>query len=119
MDSPRFFCDEDVSKNLIEALRKSEPAIDLLCVGEAVAPPLGTKDPDLLLAAEALGRIFLSNDRQSLPGHLIRHYAMGHQTHGIILMRTGHSTFAFMDEILLRWAATTSDEWLDRMQYIP
>ncbi len=39
MDSPRFFCDEDVSKNLIEALRKSEPAIDLLCVGEAVRHP--------------------------------------------------------------------------------
>jgi hypothetical protein len=46
-----------VSGVLIRALRYHEPTMDLLCIGEAGAPPRGALDPDVLLAAESLGQV--------------------------------------------------------------
>jgi hypothetical protein len=34
-------------------------------------------------------------------------------------MRRGFTLEEYRDEILLIWGATTADEWIDRIQYIP
>jgi hypothetical protein len=54
-----FLADEDVSHDLIKALRSLEPTLDILAVGEPGAPAKRTLDPDLLLFAEASGRTLL------------------------------------------------------------
>jgi hypothetical protein len=118
MSSPCFLGDENVPAELFAALRQ-QPGLDLLVVGEPGAPPLGTQDPDLLLAAEALGRLLLSMDRRTMPQHLADHFAAGHHTAGVALIRGGFTLAQVAQDILMIWSASTAAEWVDRTDYIP
>src|SRR5262245_1608535 len=119
MSRPRFLCDEDQHPGLMAALRQLAPTLDVIRVGDPGAPQRGTLDPDLLLASEGLGRGLVSADKRTLPGHLIDHFAAGHHTAGVILLRGGYSLGRFAQEIVAQWAATTADEWVDRTIYLP
>ena len=66
MSQVRFLFDECTANVLIDGLQRREPAIDAIRVGQPGAPPRGTKDPDLLLAAESLGRTLVTNDRDAV-----------------------------------------------------
>jgi hypothetical protein len=115
----KLLVDECTDPVLLSALRQSEPAIDVIRVGDPGAPPLGTKDPDLLIAAEALGRVLATNDRRTMSRHLVAHYAAGRHTAGVMLMREGFPLAGYVQAILQYWNTTTADEWIDRTVYIP
>jgi hypothetical protein len=115
----RFLADECVPAELVSALRLHEPNMDVLAVGEAGAPRRGTLDPDLLLVAEAMGRTLISRDRRTMPGHLADHFAGGHHTCGVILLRRDASLGSCLQDLRLIWHATTAEEWIDRTEYIP
>ncbi len=119
MNPLRFLADECFSHDIIDHLRNLEPAMDILVIGKPGAPPKGTSDPDVLLAAEALGRAVLSGDRSSMRRHLANHFQAGHHTCGLILLRNGFSVARYASEIRLIWFCTTADEWLDRTDFIP
>jgi hypothetical protein len=119
MSKPRFLFDECTDPALIATLRQKEPSIDILRVCDPGAPQRGTLDPDLLLAAAALGRVLVTNDRQTMPGHLVQHFAAGHHTAGVILLRRGFSIGQLAKAILDEWTKTTADEWVDRTVYLP
>lgn len=93
--------------------------MDLIWVGQAGAPPLRTPDPGLLLAAEAAGRLLVSKDKRTMPKHLADHFAAGHHTWGVALMRIGFPLSRYFDDLRLIWQATEADEWRDRTDYIP
>jgi hypothetical protein len=115
----RFLFDEDTDPDWISALLQEEPGIDVLRVGDLGAPPFRTKDPDLLVEAENLGRVLVSRDRKTIPVHLARHFAAGYHTHGVILLREGFPMATYVQDLLLIWHATTADEWIDRTDYVP
>ncbi len=110
MNVLRFLADEDVSHHLIAALLGIEPSMDINAVGQTGAPPKGTLDPDVLLAAEALGRTLISRDKKTMKQHLQDHFDAGHHTNGVILLRSGCSISQYASEIRLIWAVTTADE---------
>ncbi len=119
MASPKFFFDQDVPRQLTQAIRLHEPAVDILCVGEPGATPFGTPDPQNLLAAETMERILLTRDKKTMPGHLQDHHNAGHHTWGVLMMKRGHRLKRFFDELMLIWGATNADEWRDVPLYIP
>src|SRR5437867_3234738 len=101
MIHPQFLVDENVPSKLGMALLHAEPSISYLTVGEIGAPARKTKDPDLLLAADTMGRILLTLDKKSMVRHLIDHYAAGNHTHGVIMIRQGFSMSRCVDDLLL------------------
>jgi hypothetical protein len=115
----KLLADECINPTLLSALRQAEPAIDAIQVGDPGAPLRGILDPDLLIAAQSLGRVLLTNDRSTMPGHLVDHYAAGRHTAGVMLMRGGFSFARYVQEIRRHWNTTTADEWVDRSVYIP
>lgn len=119
MSKPRFLVDEDTHSGLLQAVRQMVPGIDGIRVGDPGAPPLGTLDPDLLIAAEAMGRVLVSNDRSTMPVHLANHFAAGRHTAGVILLRKGYTLGRYAREIVDQWVSTTADEWVDRTIYLP
>jgi hypothetical protein len=119
MNPLRFLADECVSHDIIGHLREVEPDMDLLAVGEPGAPPKGTDDAEILLAAEACGRTVISGDRATMTKQLASHFREGHHTSGLILLRCDFSVGRYALEICLIWFATTADEWIDRTDYIP
>jgi hypothetical protein len=119
MNKPRFLIDEDTARFLAGALRQKEPAVDIIRVGDPGTPPSGTLDPDLLIAAENLGRVLITQDKRTMPGHLADHFAAGRHTAGVMLLRQGFALSRIVQEILNHWATTTADDWIDRTVYIP
>jgi hypothetical protein len=115
----RFLLDECVSHDLIGALLSAEPAMDVIAVGQPGAPPKGTLDPDVLLAAETLGRTLISGDRSTMRRHLGDHFAAGHHTWGVILLRNGFPLARYVADIHLIWVCEGTADWLDRTDYIP
>jgi predicted nuclease of predicted toxin-antitoxin system len=79
----RFLLDENLSPRLVRALKRARPEIDVLRVGDAGAPPLGTKDPDLLVWCDQAQRLLVTNDRTTMPVHLDAHHAAGRQHWGM------------------------------------
>jgi hypothetical protein len=92
---------------------------DVLKVGELGAPAPGSSDPQLLLAAESLGRVLISLDRRSLPNHLADHFRAGNRTSGVILLRNGFALHQYVEEIVRQTEMFEPDEWIDRTIYIP
>ncbi|GAB4193944.1 MAG: hypothetical protein Fur006_39340 [Coleofasciculaceae cyanobacterium] len=66
----RFLLDENLSKQIKDAVLRLNEAIDILCVGDADAPPLGTLDPDILSYMELSQRMLITDNRKSMPFHL-------------------------------------------------
>jgi hypothetical protein len=114
-----FLFDENVSHDLVKALKQAEPTIDFIVVGQAGAPPKGTPDPDLLLVAEREQRVFVSGDIGSVPKHVKAHNAAGHHNCGVVLLKRGFSIQAYVSDLTLIWGASEPAEWINRTDWIP
>jgi Domain of unknown function (DUF5615) len=119
MSKLRFLVDQDTPPSLAAALRQVAQGIDIMQVGDAGAPPLGTLDPALLIAAEALGRVLITKDRTTMPTHLTDHFAAGRHTAGVMLLRNNFTLAVLVRDIVKRWTTTTADDWVDCTVYIP
>lgn len=115
----RFLIDEDLSPDYVRQLRQHEPAIDVLRVGDAGAPPLSTLDPELLLYCEQVHRALVTEDRATMPRHERDHFAAGRHHWGIFKLRRGHGFGVYLAELQLIWDVSEAEEWIDRSQWIP
>jgi hypothetical protein len=61
----------------------------------------------------------VTNNRKSMPAHLRDHPAQGWHVPGVIVMNDKMSIGETVDQLYLIWAASTTDEYLDRMVYLP
>jgi hypothetical protein len=118
----RYLLDEHLRGPLGRAMEQHNAAggsaIDAVRVGDRPDLPLGSGDPELLRWAEREGRILVSWDKRSLPGHLARHLQAGHHVPGIFLLRE-HFTIPQVLAYLVQAAATDPLGWQDRIAYIP
>jgi hypothetical protein len=119
MSAVSFLFDEHVPRELATALRTAHPTIDIIRVDEANGPPKGTPDPDLLVVAEQQQRMFVTDDKKSMPGHLAGHYAQGGHTWGVATLRPHRSLSSYGASLSLIWQASEADEWIDQMLHLP
>jgi len=115
----RFLLDENLSPRLKTALLRLSPAIDVLRVGNAGAPPLGTLDPALLRYLEIARRLLVTSNRASMPAHLEAHWSAGSHLWGVLWVRTGVPSSQLARELHLIWEASEAQEWTDRLDWIP
>lgn len=115
----RFLLDENLSKQIKLATLRLNPAIDILCVGELDAPPLGTLDPEILIYLESSQRLLLTDNRKSMPGHLKSHWADNRHIWGLFWVRSQTQIGQLAQQIILIWETTEAKEWVDRVDWIP
>src|SRR4051812_7070345 len=118
-----YVLDEHLRGPLWSALRRHNAGgtnvVDVVRVGDSPDLPLGTKDPDLLLWAERAGRVLVTRDATTMPGHLADHLARGHHSPGVFLLRPGH-TLAELAFALVFMAYTTDPaDVRDQTRFIP
>lgn len=119
-----FLLDEDTHGGVAEAFRRrvrlgTPPPVDVVYVGDPLAPSKGIQDPDLLVWAEEHGRVLVSNDRSTLIGHFQSHLAAGRHSPGVLIVKPGTGVGQLISEIILISEACTPDEFVDRVQFIP
>lgn len=116
---PRFLLDENVELTVLRRLRRQYPDLEVLALGEPHAPPLQSKDPELLSWIEAQHYILVTWDRRSMPRHIADHYDKGGTLPGVCLIRR-HTPFSQIVEALyLIWFASEASEYQDVILYIP
>jgi hypothetical protein len=116
---PRFLLDEHVPYAIQSRLLRLDAEIDVLVVGQPLAPPKGTSDPDILTWIEKTGYILVTANRRTIPEHVQAHYAAGHHIPGVLLLRRGASLRQIIEQLYLLWVASDAKEYVDRLLYLP
>ena len=119
MIPPRFLLDEHVSHAIQSQLLRLDAEIDVLAVGQPLAPPKGTSDPDILVWIEKAGYILVTANRRTIPEHMRAHCAAGRHLPGIFLLRRGASVAQVIEQLYLLWVASDAKEYVDRLLYLP
>ncbi len=119
MSRPRFLLDEHVDRGIQRRLRRLNPAIDVICIGEHGAPAAGTVDPDLLRWIEEQGYLLVTGNRKTMPGHLAAHHAASRHVPGIFLLRPRLTISAVVQALHLIWQASDIEEYRDQLRYLP
>jgi hypothetical protein len=93
--------------------------LDVVRVGDPPDLPLGTMDLDVLRWMEREGRVFISRDKRTLPGHLAAHLQAGQHVPGVFVLRS-HSTIPqILAYLVLAAYAGEPAAFRDRIEFIP
>lgn len=114
--TPKFLADADLNHKIVVSLRRREPAVDILDAhrGEVI----GLADPDVLAVAAATGRILVSHDHKTMPGHF-NAFIQQQSSPGVFLVAQSVDIGKAVDELLLVWATSDSAEWVNQLNYLP
>jgi predicted nuclease of predicted toxin-antitoxin system len=112
----RFQADADLDGRILRGLRRSVPEIDIWTAADSGLS--GLEDPEVLRLATESGRILVSQDRRTMPGHFAR-YTVRRKSPGVILLREAVSISTAIEELVLIWAASEAEEWVNRLVWIP
>src|SRR5438477_7694679 len=107
----RFQADADLDGRILRGLRRAAPEIDIRTADDANLA--GLEDPEVLRIAADSGRILVSQDRRTMPGHFAR-FSEAVQTPGLILLREATPISTAIDELVLIWSASEAEEWKGR-----
>ena len=86
---PRFLLDEHINRAVQRQLRRLQPNIDVLAIGDPGAPEPGTLDPEILNWLEEHGYILVTENRSTMPKHLHDHFAADRHLPGLFWLRPG------------------------------
>ena len=78
----------------------------------------GLPDSEVLRVAADAGRVLVSQDRRTMPGHF-RRFVSATASPGVILLGEGVSIASAIEELLLIWTASDAEDWVNRLIWIP
>jgi Domain of unknown function (DUF5615) len=118
-----FVLDENCRGPLWSAVRSHNrrgiDMIDVVRVGDLPDLPLQTSDPLILAWAEQTGRILVTYDESSMPGHWIDHLQSRRHSPGLFIVRANVSLPDIVETMVIVAHASDPGEWRDRLEYIP
>jgi predicted nuclease of predicted toxin-antitoxin system len=112
----KFQADADLDERVLRGLRRAMPEIDFQTAAAAGLERL--PDPEVLRLAADAGRVLVTQDRRTMPGHFRRFVSLG-RSPGVILLREGVSIGSAIEELLLIWSASDAEDWSNRLIWIP
>jgi len=112
----RFQADADLNEDIVTGIRRREPGIDFQTAGEAGLR--GLVDERVLKLAAADGRILVSHDRRTMPREFAAFIA-AQSSPGIAIVSQRTSTREAIEEVVLIWTASETEEWINTIMTIP
>jgi hypothetical protein len=111
-----LLADADLRFAIVRRLRQQEPQIDFLSAQGLI--PDSTSDPDVLALAADLGRVIVSHDFKTMPGHFYRFLQL-RQSPGVILIPQLLPTRYAVDELRTAWLCEEAEEFRNQIIYLP
>ena len=112
----RFQADADLNQTIVLALLRREPDIDFQTA--VVAGLAGLGDPTVLALAAHDGRVLVTHDQSTMPEHFSQFIADS-TSPGLLVVPQHLPPSIAIKELLMIWAASAAEEWLNRIAYLP
>jgi predicted nuclease of predicted toxin-antitoxin system len=112
----RYQANADLNQAIVTGVLRREPTIDFQTASAAGLK--GVKDPEVLAIAAQEGRILVSHDRRTMPLEFATFITSNHSS-GVIIVSRKLSTEVIIEELLLIWAASSAEEWVNRIAKLP
>ena len=112
----RFQADADLNHVIVKATLRREPSIDFQAAHAAGLS--GFHDRDVLALAAQAGRVLITHDRKTMPRHFAE-FIMQKTSSGVIVIPQKLSIRVAVDDLLLIWATSEAEEWMNRIQSLP
>jgi len=112
----RFQADADLDQTIVAAVLRREPGIDFQTA--SVAGLAGRSDIEVLSIAAREGRLLVSHDGRTMPRHFAT-FIMAQTSTGLLIIPQHLPVALAMEELLLIWAASDCEEWINRIAYLP
>ena len=109
--------DEDVDGKIIRGLRRRLPDIDLVLVLEAGLR--GSPDPVLLGWAAKEGRVFITQDENTLVGYAWDRVKAGLPMPGVIVRGKGVTIRRAIDDLLIIAGCGAAEDFKDQVRFLP
>jgi hypothetical protein len=114
--SVRFQADADFNHIIVQATLRREPSIDFQTAH--VAGLVGVPDPEVLALSAQAGRVLVTHDRKTIPAHFAT-FIVHTPSSGVIVIPQKLPVRAAVEDLLLIWMASESEEWRNRIQVLP
>ena len=115
----RYLIDENISPVYCTQLLYHEPSLTVLTIGDEGAPARSTPDPEILEWCEKHDFSLVTNNRKSMPQHLVDHLAAGHHVPGVFTINLNVSIRLIIEQLILIAGASYKDEYIDQIVYVP
>ena len=112
----RYQADADLIQAIVSGVLRREPTIDFQTAFAAGLE--GVKDPGVLAIAAEQERILVSHDRKTMPSEFAS-FIVSNQSSGVIIVSRKLPTEVIIEELILIWAASSAEEWINRIAKLP
>jgi hypothetical protein len=113
----RLATDADFNGRVLRGLLARQPDLDIVRVQDAGLRT--AHDPEILEWAAREGRIVITHDRQTMPGHAYERVETGLPMPGVFVVPNIPAVGRIIEAILLTNECSTQDEWRDRVEFLP
>jgi hypothetical protein len=115
-----FLFDEHVTPSLAGAVYSLEPSVVINAVGQPNAPPKRTPDPDLLDYAAQTDALVVTLDTSTMVKFAVDRIVAGLPMAGLLVIPSDQASRKKVAwDMVLIWSVTTSEEWHNRIEYLP
>ena len=112
----RFQADADLNAEIVAGVLRREPSIDFQMADEANLRRL--RDPEVLALAAQERRIVVTHERRTMPRHFAA-FILHPSSPGVFIIAQTVSVRVAIEELLLVWAASESEEWRNLIVELP
>ena len=111
-----FQADADFSQIIVNGVVRREPLIDFYSAH--IASLRGLSDLAVLKVAGQAGRILVTHDRKTMPTAFAE-FIVADQCAGVIIVPQSLPISMAIDDLVLAWLVSDSNEWINRIAFIP
>jgi predicted nuclease of predicted toxin-antitoxin system len=113
----RLLADENFHGTIFRGLLRRQPDLDLVRVQDVGLS--GASDPNILAWAAQDGRLLLTHDLRSMPGHVADRLRAGATMPGVIIVPRSLTVGQAIDEVLTVALASQEGEWEGQVIVVP
>ncbi len=112
----RFQADADFNQIIVSAIVRRHQEVDLRTA--TAASLAGLNDPEVLALAARDGRVLVTHDHKTMPRYF-GDFISTSSSPGLIVVPQILPIRDAVDALILIWAVTTPEEWVNRVAYLP
>ena len=120
MSQIQFLLDENVGPVLAGTVKTLEPAVTVFSVGQPGGPVKQTSDEVLLQYAADFQYVLVTFDKNTMVKFAVDRMVEGKAMSGLIVIPSDRSSRQKVaEDMVLIWSLETSEDWLNRIDYLP